>query len=291
MVAGSAETVGGSGLRKEFIDSAIKGFAQMAYKLKPLCQVDSSSAWTESYYRETSTELTGGTGSNVRGVPRLAPLPYGEVTWTKVSSLIQKYGMEGVISYEDEFYNNIPALTRTLLRIGNAVAYSVDAVIEAAILANAGNSVAIATGYEWDSATIANRDPVKDILYGIKECSVDNIDVLQNGYLVLSPTDYANLMMNSKVINNPSFKTADVVSNGVVGQICGLTIVVSNAVQASGAYIVKGKEALVWKEAMPLRTEVINDPFIKKTVRACEFGVCQVPLPNGICKITNTQKQ
>jgi len=284
------DTVGQVNLRKENVSSLVKGFAQAAYKLKQLCMIDSSSAWIESYFREGSSELIGGTGSTVRGIPRLAAFPYGEVNWTKVSSYIEKYGMEGVVSWEDENTNNIPALARTLLRIGNAVAYSVDVVIEASILANAGNSVAIAAGNEWDSATLANRDPIRDILYAIKECAIDNIDVLQNGYLVLSPLDYANLMMNTKVVNNPTFKGADVVANGVVGQICGLTIIVSNAVQVSGAYVVKGKEALTWKEAQPLTVVTIEDPGIKKTVRAFELGVCQVPMPNAICKITNTQK-
>lgn len=285
-----ASTVGESALRKENISSIVRGFAQAAYKMKQLCMIDSSGSWSESYYREGQTELTGGTGSNIRGIPRLAAFPYGEVNWTKVTALIEKYGMEGVVSWEDENTNNIPALARTLLRIGNAVAYSVDVQIESAINNGYGNSVLIADGYEWDSATLANRDPIRDILYGIKECALDNYDMLDGGYLVLSPLDYANLMMNTKIVNNPTFKGADVVANGRVGQICGLTIVVSNTVTASGAYIIKGNEALTWKEAQPMTVVTIDDPGIKKTIRAFELGVCQVYAPNAICKIINTQK-
>ena len=96
-------------------------------------------------------------------------------------------------------------------------------------------------------------------------------------------------MGNSKVINNPTFKAADIVSNGVVGQICGLKVIVTNVVTADQAYVVIAKEALTWKSVMPLRVALIPDDGVKYTIRAYEMGVCQVPNPNAICEITNTQ--
>jgi len=290
-----ADTTGEADLRKEFVDGAVKAVALMEYKLKTLCSVDSSSAWTETYYRETNAELTAqGAGNSVKGIPRLASFPYGEASWTKVSALNEKYGMEGVISYEDERLNNIPMIQRTLLRIGRAVAFAVDSQIAAQMLAQAGNSYAITAGNEWDSATVANRDPVFDVLSAIQLLRADNIDALNGmGYLCLNGTDYTNLLSNSKVINNPTFKTADVVSNGVVGQICGLKIMVTEALEATTpdvAYVVVAKEAMTWKQATPLTVMQIEDPGIKTTIRAFELGQCQVPSPNAICKITNTRK-
>lgn len=289
-----ADTTGEQDLRKEFIDGAVKAVALMEYKLKTLCTVDSSSAWTETYYRETNSELTGGgvaSPTTVKGIPRLAPFPYGEVSWTKVSALIEKYGMEGMISYEDARLNNIPMIQRTVLRIGRAVAYAVDSQIASVMTAQAGNTFAITGGNEWDSATVANRDPVFDILTAIQYLRADNIDALNgNGYLVVNGTDYTNLISNSKITNNPSFKTADVVSNGVVGQIAGLKIMVTEVVPADSAFVVVAKEAMTWKEATPLTVLQIEDPGIKTTIRAFELGVCQVPSPNAICKITNTRK-
>jgi len=95
--------------------------------------------------------------------------------------------------------------------------------------------------------------------------------------------------MNSKVINNPSFKTADVVSNGVVGQICGLKIIVSNNVTADQAMIVIGQRAATWKGAVSLKTATIADEGIKYVVRAWEIGHIQVTDPEAIHVITNTQ--
>ena len=289
-------TTGEADLRKEFVDGAVKAVALMEYKLKTLCSIDSSSAWTETYYRETNTELTGGgvaSPTTVKGIPRLAPFPYGEVAWTKVQALIEKYGMEGMISYEDANLNNIPMIQRTLLRVGRAVAYAVDVQI-AAVMLSTTKTTAITAGNEWDSATVANRDPVYDILNGIQAMRAVNVDALNgNGYLCLNGTDYTNLISNSKVVNNPSFKTADVVSNGVVGQICGLKIMVTQALEATTpdvAYIVVAKEAMTWKEATPLTVLQIEDPGIKTTIRAFELGVCQLQAPNAVMKITNTRK-
>ena len=291
-----ADTTGEADLRKEYVDGAVKAVALMEYKLKTLCTVDTSTSYTESYYRETNTELTGGgvaSPTNVKGIPRLAPFPYGEASWTKVSAIIEKYGMEGMISYEDENLNNIPMIQRTILRVGRAVAYAVDKQIAAVMLASAGNTFAITAGSEWDSATVANRDPIYDILNGIQYLRADNIDALNGqGYLCVNGTDYTNLIRNSKVVSNPSFKTADVVANGVVGEICGLKIMVTQALEATTpdvAYIVVAKEAMTWKEATPLTVLQIDDPGIKTTIRAFELGVCQMPSPNAVCKITNTR--
>lgn len=284
-----ADSVGQVLLRAENVSREVTGFALAAYKMKQLCMVSSSSSWTESYYKETATELTGGTGHAVKGIPRLANFPYGDVTWAKTSSYLEKYGMERSISMEDALTDSIDVIARTLLRIGRAVAKAVDDQIEAVINSDAGNSIAVAQGSGWNAATVANRDPVQNILNAKRDIAIDNYDIDDGtGYLLVNPTDYANLIGNTKIVSNPTFKAADIIANGVVGQILGLKIIVSNSVRASQAYVVKAKEALNWKEAVPLTVQTITDPGIKTTIRAWEIGVAQSPNINAMCKITNT---
>lgn len=290
-------STGDYSLKRENVDSAVKAVALMEYKLKTLCNIDSSSAYTESYFRETNTDPTT-TGSaaaplTIKGVRPQAPFPFASVTWTKVSGINQKFAAEGVISLEDEAMSNIDVMSRTILRVGRAIAKAEDADIAAQMLASAGNTFAITAGNEWDSATVANRDPVYDILYGIDMIRKDNLDALNgNGYLCVNGTDYTNILRNSKVINNPTFKSADVVTNGVVGEICGLKIMVTEVLEASTpdvAYIVIKNEAMTWKEVQGLKSEVITDPGKQKTIRAWSIGQCAVVSPNAICKITNTR--
>jgi hypothetical protein len=286
-------------LRKEFIDTAVKAVALREYKLRTLCTVDSSSAYTESYWRETNTDPTSvgvATIANgkLKGTPALAPFTYGSVAWTKVTGINEKYAVEGMISYEDEQLNYLPMIERTVLRLGRGVAKAVDDQIAAVMLASAGNTFAITAGNEWDSATIANQNPVFDLLYAVDMIRKDNLDALNgDGYLVVNGTDYINIMNNSKVFNNPTFKTASVVENGVVGEIAGLKIMVTESLEVSTpdvAYVVIKGAAMVWKSVTPLTIQQIVDPGIKTTIRAWEIGHCQMVSPNAVCKITNTRK-
>jgi hypothetical protein len=289
-----ARTTGEADLRAENISKVVTGFALQSYVLKDLCTIDSSNSFLETYYAETAADLTGGLGSDVKGVPRLANFPYGEVSWTKTTSRLEKYGMEGVISYEDATTNAVDVIARTLLRIGRAVAKAVDDAIIAAVnvaaVAVATNIVTITAGFEWNSSTLANQDPISNILAAVKEIQIDNYNALNgNGYLVLNPLDYASMLSNANVRNAGQFWTDSVTANGNVGTICGLKVVVTNSATADYAYVIVAKEAMTWKEAAPLTVKTIEDPGIKTTIRAYEIGCVQIKNPLAICRIGNTQ--
>lgn len=282
-----ADTTGMADLRAENVSRIVTSFALQEYRMKQVCMIQSSSAWKETYQKETATELTGGTGSAVKGVPRLAKFPYGEVSWTEASSRHLKHAMEGVISWEDAKTNEIDVIARTLLRIARAVTSSVDTEIYSQLSSNTGNTVAASDN--WDSATVANRNPIQDVLNAMKLISEDNYNPYENGYLLLSPKDFANLMGNSSIRNAGQFYTADVTKNGRVGMLLGLKIIVSNTVTADEAMVCIAKECATWKQASPLRVNTIEDPGIKYTIRAYEVGTIQVKNPNAVCTITNTQ--
>ena len=279
-----ADTTGEQDLRAENFSRIVTGFALQEYKMKQLCMIQSSSAWSETYYKETAADLTGGTGSAVSGVPRLANFPYGEVSWTKVSAPNIKHAMEGVISWEDIKTNNIPMIARTLLRIARAVAKSVDTEIAAAIVSQAGNTQA--ANATWDNAVIADRDPIQDILNAKSLIAIDNYNPDRNGFLLVHPTGYSHLLGNSNIRNAGQFYTDSVTRNGVVGRLLGLTVISSNSVTDGGAQVIIAKEALTWKSVVGLTTRTIDDPGIKTTIRSWEVGQLQVPNPDAICKIT-----
>ena len=278
-------------LQSEHIDTAVKAVVKIEERWKALCSVDSSNSYTESYFRETNDDSTdGGTGSTIRGVPEYAPFPYFSVTETKVSSIVQKYGGEQIISLEASQYATVPMLQRKIYRLARKIFYQVDVAIHAGVAADFGNTVAITAGNEWDSSTIANRDPVKDILDAIQTLRVDGIDALSgNGYLVVNGTDYTNIISNSKIINHPTYESG-VMKNGRVGSLLGLTIVISEVVTADTAYVLVAKQGMVWKSANALSTNVDNIFGKATTITAFERGVFQLQAPNEICKLTNTRE-
>ena len=281
-------------LRAETIDSLVKGFALQEYVMKDLVMINTSNAWKESYFQETAADLSASGVEAIRGVPRLAVFPTGNVNWDKKSSFNEKYGFEGTISYEDELTNEIDVIARTLLRISRAVVRAVDTqiwnVLTESQSASLINSVAITAGNEWNSSTIGNRDPIQNILNAIREIQIDNYNPLNgSGYLVLSPTDAANLLGNANVRNAGQFYTAEVTKNGIIGRILGLTIKVSNTVTADYAAVIIAKECGTWKQVVALTTETKIEPGISKTIRAWEIGVCQLTNPQAVCLISNTQ--
>jgi len=281
--------------RKQIWEKDIKGFAKKRYVMKELVQIVKTNAWTNSYYKKTATSLTGGAGSNIEGIPRGADFPSVIRGTTLASTVILQHGGEGVIYWQDILTSNIAIQAETISDVTDAVVYSVDLKIYNMLTeSDAGgtiNTLAITAGYEWDSATIANRDPVQNILDAVRNITIDRYPILTSGqgYLVVNETDYANLMGNSKVINHPTFKLAQgIIKNGNLAMLCGLKIKVTPVVTADKALVVMaGKN--VWKESQPLTVDVIKDPQKKYTIRASEIGTAQLWHPESVCLITNTR--
>jgi len=283
--------------RKQTWEKDIKGFAKKRYVMKQLVMENNSNAWDNSYYQKTATSLTAGTGSSVAGIPRGGEFPFMERGVTLKHAVIQQHGGEGIIYWQDILTSNIRVEAETISDITDAVVYSTDTNIYNVLTENDTpstiNTLAISAGHEWDSATIANRDPVQNILDAIREISIDRYPILTSGmgYLVVNETDYANLMGNSKVINHPTFKLAEgIIKNGQLARLCGLTIAVSPIVTADKALVLVAKKCGTWKQTQPLTVDVIIDPQKKYTIRASEIGVCQLTDPEAVCLITNTRE-
>ena len=287
-----ADTVGMADIRGLNIDKTVTGFALTEYVFKQICSVVPSSTWQDRYQQETAADLTGGTAEDVEGVPRLAAFPSGEVSWTQVNSYMKKHGMEGKISWEDASTNDIDVISRSLLRVARAVAKSVDAeiwdIVTESQSASTINSVAITAGNEWDSATVANRDPIQNILDAKRTIYEDNYNPDQNGFLCLNPKDYANMLGNANIRNAGQFYTDDVTRNGKVGFLLGLKVLVSNQVTADYAAVVVGQEAATWKTVQALTTKTIEEPGIYYKIRSWEIGACQLRNPLAVCLISNT---
>ena len=189
---------------------------------------------------------------------------------------------------EDILTNAINVQMHTMQGIAEAIANTIDARIYALLTAEGSTSGTNNSAIEWDSITVASRDPIGDILKGIEQMEENNVDALEGGVLLVNPHDYRSLLMNSKVINNPSFKTADVVSNGRVGQIAGLNIVVSTTVVADEAMIIVNQQTATWQSVVGMTTALIKNEGISTIIKSWEIGQIQITNPKKIYTIENT---
>lgn len=280
--------------RRQTWERDIKGFAPKRYVMKSVVMEITGDAWNNSFYQKTATSLTGGTGSAVKGIPRGADFPALYRGTTLKNAIILQHGGEGVIYWQDMLTSNIRVEAETISDVTDAVVYSVDNVIYTALSENDTpstiNTVAITAGYEWDAATIANRDPVQNLLDCIAAILTDRYPIVSSGqgFAAMNEATYALLMGNSKVLNHPTFKLADgIISNGSLARIVGLDIKVSPVVTNDKVLVGMAKKCGTWVSIQPLTVDTIIDPQKKYTIRASEIGVCQLTDPESLCLLTN----
>jgi hypothetical protein len=284
-----AEQIGQLSLRAEVIDKTIKGFATQQYKFKPALTVSSTNGWTNTFYRETPSVLTEPLGNAVKGIPRGANFPQASVSWTKISKDVEKYGIEDSIFWEDVLTDNIDVQARTMFRIAERVTKGVDDEIynvlsEGGTPVNIG-SVIIGAGSQWNGA---NAGIIDDLMYAKEIIGLQNYDTT-NLTAFLSLKDHRSIV-NYLAGKGAQFPTIgeNMATNGNVGKLVGMNLVVSNSVPANQALVVVPNICATWREAYPLSTETIIDPMKSVKIRACEIGVTQLTDPRAVVLISGT---
>ena len=294
--------IGQTDLRAEVVDKVIKGFATASYKFKQAVSVVSTGAWQNTYYREASGALTGSGNNAVKGIPRGANFPQAVVEWEKLTSWVEKYGLEDNIMWEDILSDNVDVKSRTLYRIAEGVASAVDAEIWSVLSEDRAGSATTATvdiqevalevasekGKYWDVASAAIIDDIMNAKQRIGQFNYPTSNLM----MFISERDHRSIVkyLADSGAQFPSIGE-EMARNGRVGKIAGVNLVVSNNVTASYALVVVPKICGTWKASVPLKTEVTVDPFKSVRVRAVEMGVLQLTDPKAVCVISGTQSR
>ncbi len=287
------DATGQQNLRAQFFDSAIKQIAPRLYKFKQALAISRTGAWKNYFYRENTDILAGGSGNTTRGIPRGAEFPKAVVKWERIQTVIEKYGLEDNISWEDIISDDIDVRNRTIIKITEGVVKAVDDEIGNQIT-NSWNYVAsgglqdvyIATGLGWNGASAAILD---DLAHARQLIAQKNYPV-NNLICFINPRDQRSIIKyltdNGAQFPSLSEKTA---RNGSIGMLTGIDFVVSNSVQASWAIVVVPKRCATWKELVPLQSTTMEDKYKSVTIRAVEMGVTQVTDPLAIVRINGTE--
>ncbi len=283
-------------MRTQVFDGIVKGFALASYKFKQAVSIVKTKAWINYFFRENPDALTGvattaGTFNDIKGIPRGAAFPQAAVTFERIQTVIEKYGLEDNIAWEDLISDEIDVRDRTLLRIAEGVAKAVDDEIWDVLTESqtpaAIQSVTIASESEaWNEASAA----VIDDLLQCKQVIAEKNYPINGLKCFISPRDHRSIMtyLAEKGAQFPSLGT-DTARNGNVGRLAGIDFIVSNSVTASFALVVVPKRCGTWKEMVPLRTITKEDPLKSLTIRSVEMGVTQLTDPKAVVLIEGTQ--
>jgi len=285
-------TSGEQTIRGLDIDKLAKGFADEENVFKRICTVSSTAARELRWYKKTSgfldsVDTTGITSSQIANTSSRSMPVVVEQSWTRQTSYIRKYFVESpLISMEDIKDTDIDILATNVRDLVRAVSRQVDKRIYDVLSANVGNTTAATA--TWDNGTQANVNIVKDILTAKRKIRQKGYNP-EGAWLLLTSLDHELMLTNlifTKGSSIPNF-SSDKMGNGVVMDILGLKVVVSENVDADEAMVVVGQRALTWKTFMPITSVVIDEPGIGKKIRVWEEGECLSTDPDASAAITN----
>ena len=271
-----ADTSGMSEIRGIDIDKLAKGFADEEFVFKQFLTVTPTSAREIRWYQKTtgvldSTDTTGITASQIANTSHLSLPTVVEQSWTRRTSYVRKYFVESPwMSYEDLSDCDPDILATNVRDLTRAVANQVDSRIYS-ILSTQLPLSGSAAGGGWDDGT--NGNPIADLLSGSANIRAQGYDI-SNLVLLVKPSDYKNLLnwlIAVKGSSIPSFASQKV-ENGVLMNIVGNKVVVSN--NCSGGYAVQivPQRVGTWKTFTPITAQTKDEVGIGKKIRVWEEG-------------------
>jgi hypothetical protein len=287
-----ADSSGQAEIRGIDIDKLAKGFADEENVFKQLCTVNSTDARELRWYKKTtgfidSADTTSITASQIANVSSRSLPVVAEQSWTRQTSYVRKYFVESpMISMEDVKDTDIDILATNVRDLVRGVERQVDKRIYDVAAAGVGNTTAATV--TWDNGTQANVNIVKDLLVAKKKIRAAGYDP-EGAFLLLTSNDHELMLTNlifTKGSSIPNF-ASEKMGNGVVMDILGLKVIVSENVDSDEAMVIVGGRALTWKSFMPITSVVMDEPGIGKKIRVWEEGECLMTDPKAAAAITN----
>jgi len=269
------------------IDKLAKGFADEEFIFKQFLTVTPTSAREIRWYQKPSgvldsTDTTGVTASQIANTSHLALPTVVEQSWTRLTNYVRKYFVESPwISYEDIKDSDPDILGTNIRDLTRAVAAQVDTRIYGTLSGSLLLSGSM-MGTGWDDAT--NGNPIADLLSGSMLIRMQNYDV-SNLAVLMHPTDYKNLLnwiISVKGSSIPAFASSKAES-GVLMQIVGQRIVVSNNCTLGHPVQIVPQRAATWKTFTPITAQTKDEVGIGVKIRVWEEGEVILTDPNAGC--------
>lgn len=291
-----ADSSGQADIRGINVDKLAKGFADEALVLRNFLTQSTTDNVEVRWYQKSagfldSTDTTTMTGTRLYPVAPGAQPVVVEQSWTRNTSYVKKFFVESPTLSEEDIKNcDVDILATNVRDLVLAVQNQVDARIYAVITEGLSPSAiqttaAVADG--WDD--IATGNPIKDLLIAKRKIRQYRYDP-EGAILYINSIEHENLLnflISVKGSSIPGFAT-ERVGDGVVMNLLGLKVVVSENATTDYALVFVPQRAATWKSFMPLTTAIISDPGIGKKIRVWEEGVCLLTDPKAVCLITDT---
>lgn len=285
-----ADTVEMQDIRGMDVDKVAKGFAERQYVFKKDCQVSSMKGDSIVWFSKTAGTLSATAPSKTSNISPLSRPAFLEPSWTRHTSYPQKHFVEGFISMEDIKSADLDVLATTIRDLTRVITRDEDAHIWDVMTESQSPSEiqSYSITNEWDD--YSNANVVLDLM-SVKKMISDYDYEPEGASLYLSPTDYKNLvtwLISEKGSSIPEF-SSEKIKSGVVMNLLGLNVKVSNNVTNDYALVVVPKRATTYKEFTRITAKVVKEEGIGSRIRVWSSGVAYNTDPKAIVLLTNTQ--
>ncbi len=291
-----ADKSGMAEIRGIDIDKLAKGFADEENIFKKFVTVTPTSAREIRWYKKTAgfldtTDTSGMTASRIDNTDQLAMPEVVEQSWSRTSSYVRKYFVESpTLSDEDIKDSDIDILATNVRDLVRAVARRVDARIWDVMTESrtASNINFVTISGTW-SGTNTDTNPINDIMEAKQKIRAYSYNP-EGGEMFLNSITHKNLLtwlINTKGSSIPAFAT-EKVRSGVVMEILGLNVVVSENVTPGFGAVAQGKRAVTWKQFIPITSATMHDPGIGTKIRVWEEGEAILTDPRAVCLLSGT---
>jgi hypothetical protein len=299
------DTSGEAEIRGIQIDKLAKGFADEDNILKKFVTLSKTANREIRWYQKTSgfldTPTTNDTSISLMYNTAQNARPFiTEQSWTRQTSYVKKFFVESpTISVEDIKDSDIDVLATNVRDLVRSVSRKVDLRIFSILfncleatptqpLTNGAVTVqTTAATAAWDQT--ATMDPIIDILNGKQKIRAYGYNP-ESSILGMNSVEHKLLLtylINTKGSSIPAF-SSDAVSTGVVMELLGCKVVVSENFTTDWVYQWVPGRAATWKSFMPITTAVIDEPGIGKKIRIWEEGELLLTDPKAVHVISNT---
>ena len=275
------------------IDKLAKGFADESMIMKGFCAISKTKSREVRWYRKEAgfldtPDTTGITGSHIANTSFKARPFVVEQTWQRYTSYVKKFMVESpLIPEEDLRDSDIDILAGNVRDLVRAVGHQIDIMIYDVITDGTGIGTGESTQDGWDDTATGN--PILDLLTAKKslrsngynpEGAVCLMNSIEHMHLI-------NFLISVKGSSIPQF-ASEKVKSGVVMELLGLKIVVSEVATTDEVTVFLPKRAVTYKQFTPLTSAVINEPGIGRKIRIWEEGIAILTDPLAVYVITDT---
>jgi len=282
-----AETSGMAELRGIQIDTLSKGFADEEMILRKFLTNTPTSAREVRWYKKTTGFLTVSPPQSVLSAPGAMPTVV-EQSLTRQTSYVNEYFVSSPILTDEDIKDSDPDILAINIRdLVRKIEKTIDTAIYDAITDATGIETTAAIGTGWDDTT--NGNPIKDLLTAKRKIRVNGYNP-EGAILYINPIEHENLinyLITVKGSSIPSFSSA-LMGPGVVMEILGLRVVVSENATTDEALVFVPQRAATWKSFMELTTRAIDEPLIGTTIRVKEAGITLVTDVGAVHVTTDT---